>query len=423
MAQNVTQYPKHEHAFIGSILLSPNKSTELLNSCSHEMFVTRSHSSVIAAMKHLVDAGEPVDILLLTTRLVELGWSKDAVSNYLLNITNGDFVSANALWYLQKVKEAWALREIEKAQQEELPPLQKAQKLREIAETVESELVTHEVVDTTAEALKYAIDTINEPLDGLRTSLPFSDDIPLHKSFYTVIAALSGTGKTIMGTQMAYELLKQKKKVAYISTEMSGSALFKRMFAQSTKTTAGHVMTGSVSSAAKKALQEEFSEFDFILADKENATVEGIYRMCEKQRPDIVFVDYIQRTHTEKEFKDNEVARLTHITRTLKSITIDFEIPVVTFAQFNRIASSLKTPPSLEVALKGASSIFEDADLAMLLWRDTDNETKKKLDTGIIRVEKYRHGPQPDDYNIVLDKQHMLFKEKEKESVFNGTIT
>lgn len=199
---------------------------------------------------------------------------------------------------------------------------------------------------------------------------------------------------------------------------MSGSALFKRMFAQSKKTTAAHVLTGTVSSSAKESILKEFSKFNLIMAEKEKTTVESIYAMCKKDKPDVVFVDYIQRTHTEVDFKDNEVARLTHITRTLKSITIDFEIPVVVFAQFNRATANTKTVPSLETGLKGASAVFEDADLAMCLWREQDPQTQKKLETGLLRVEKYRHGPQPDDYKIELDTKYMLFQEQEEDKSF-----
>ena len=424
MAQETIQYPEHEAAFIASVFMSPETNTELLDRCEHAMFATPKYSSVVSAMKTLVAESKPIDFLMLRDQLVALGWPESRANTFLLDIDKAHFVSTNAEFYLQKVVEAWGNRQVLQVNYKNLSLDEKLEKMQEVKDSVKDAIKEKEIVDNTAHALKIAIDTINDPLDGLRTSLPFSRDIPLHKSFYTVIGALSGTGKTVAGTQMAYDLLKQGKRVAYISTEMSGAALFKRMFSQSQKTTAGHVLTGSVSNAAKEGIQEEFNKFDFILADKENSTVEGIYNMCKTKQPDIVFVDYIQRTHTEKDFKDSEVARLTHITRTLKSITIDFEIPVVTFAQFNREAAKAKTPPSLEAALKGAGSIFEDADLAMLLWRDTDPETKKKLNTGIMRVEKYRHGPQPDDYNIELDTRHMLFKEvqKKKEDVFSGTI-
>ncbi len=255
----------------------------------------------------------------------------------------------------------------------------KETKTDEVKTLKESMLETYNVLDK-----RYA----NKDDNSLYIGLTKLDSIlaGLHKEELTTIASRPGVGKSIIGMQMALNLARNKNKVLYVTMEMSTTQLCERIISANTQIDGNRLRLGQIESAEDWGkIQKVAGSFNYnnLLLDKTSRNIQHIKSKIIKYKPDAVIIDYLQLIHSvTKEFsREREVAI---ITRDLKMMTLDFEIPIVMLAQLNRNADGNR--PTL-ADLRESGAIEQDSDNVIFLHEPKDSEINDLINKGIYTKE------------------------------------
>lgn len=266
---------------------------------------------------------------------------------------------------------------------------------------------------------------------GLYTGLKKLDNLiaGLHKEELTTIAARPGVGKTILALQLALNISNNKKKVLFTSLEMSTTQLGERIIAGSSKIDSHKMRTGNISDADEwKQIQQAINKYQHenLLIDKTSSNVQHIRTKLRRYKPDLLIIDYLQLLHpTNKEYsREREVAV---ITRDLKRMTQEFNIPIIILAQLNRNAQGNR--PTM-ADLRESGAIEQDSDNVLFIHEPNNTEIHKLIEKNIypqsyfewlanegyaysnIIVEKQRNGP-IGTIPVIKKPKYMVFSEVE----------
>lgn len=269
----------------------------------------------------------------------------------------------------------------------------------------------------------------NKDDKGLYTGINKLDNLiaGLHQEELTTIAARPGVGKTILGLQLAITISGRGKKVLFTSLEMSTTQLGERYLASNTNVDSHKMRTGNIEDANEwKMIQNAINrvKHDHLLLDKTSLNVQHIRTKLRKYKPDLLIIDYLQLLHpTNREHsREREVAVMT---RDLKRMTQEFNIPIVMLAQLNRQAEGYR-PTKADLRESGA--IEQDSDNVLFIHEPNDSEVQKLIDDGVypitffewvksqgyaysnIIVEKQRNGP-IGTIPVIKKPRYMRFEE------------
>lgn len=248
----------------------------------------------------------------------------------------------------------------------------------------------------------------NKDDKGLYTGINKLDNLiaGLHQEELTTIAARPGVGKTILGLQLAINISNKGKKVLFTSLEMSTTQLGERFLASNTNVDSHKMRTGNIENANEwRMIQDAISrvKHDNLLLDKTSLNVQHIRTKLRKYKPELLIIDYLQLLHpaTREHSREREVAV---ITRDLKRMTQEFNIPIVMLAQLNRNAEGYR-PTKADLRESGA--IEQDSDNVLFIHEPNDSEVQKLIDDGVypitffewIKGEGYAYS------NIIVEKQ------------------
>jgi len=217
-----------------------------------------------------------------------------------------------------------------------------------------------------------------------------------------IVAGRPGMGKTAKLISSARRQLKQGKKVAIFSLEMAGRQVLGRLAVQESNISFSDLTKGKLSEEKKKLFFENISTFEhprLMIDDKARVTPMHIKSKLMEFKPDIVYIDYIQLMSGNKKKYGNREAEVADISRSLKEIAKELNIPVIAFAQLSRGVESRggnKIPKLSD--LRESGSIEQDADIVVLLYRPGYYNLKKdggqEYDKGesYFIIAKHRNG-------------------------------
>jgi replicative DNA helicase len=225
------------------------------------------------------------------------------------------------------------------------------------------------------------------------------------KSDLIILAARPSVGKTSLALDFVrHAAVSGKHGVAFFSLEMSKEQLVDRMVSAESKVNAWKLRTGAkLYDNEWQLLQESLNRLRSanIFIDDEPAITpikikSKLRKMNSKAKIDLVIVDYLQLMNTTKSY-DNMVNQVTEISRSLKAIAKEFNIPVIALSQLSRAVETRGGKPKLS-DLRDSGSIEQDADVVMFIHRDdyqksaSDRENTGMLEAEIL-IEKHRNGP------------------------------
>lgn len=245
----------------------------------------------------------------------------------------------------------------------------------------------------------------------------------LHNGEMTIVAGRPGTGKTALALDIVLNAAKRGKKTLFISREMSRIALGLRLFAASSGIDTGRLKAGKLKEEDFRALAKALGplgELDVIIDTKSKHVSE--IRVVAKEiqardRLDLIAIDYLQLLQAEKRYdtREQEVAA---ISRNLKELANDLDIPILVLAQLNRNAEG-KRPTNGDLRESGA--IEQDADNIWLLYAPDESDVKDEM-KHIYRklrgrgarfieliISKHRNGPVGSVYMGFLPSKMMFF--------------
>ena len=248
----------------------------------------------------------------------------------------------------------------------------------------------------------------NNKIDYLLTGFKKVDERlgGLQKSDLIVIAGRPSMGKTAFSMNIAQDIVfKQNKKVGFFSLEMSAQQIATRMLSTLSGVSQQKIRTGDYESSTSdtKAVTsaiEMMQECDFFVDETPSITPMDLRgkarRMKREHGVDMIIVDYLQLmgvTRT-RNFDQNRVNEISEITRSLKALAKELDIPVVALSQLNRRVEERNDKRPFLSDLRESGSIEQDADIVIFLYRDDQyNPSSENKNVAEVNISKHRNGP------------------------------
>lgn len=408
-----------ERALLGSIMLRSESLDDIMDIIRPDSFYSEKHRLIFKAIAELFSKREPIDLLTLSSRLKERELlDQTGGMSYLTELVNAVPSSANAEYYAQMIQKKHLMRKLIEAS-EHICTLgyDETSELDELLDNAEKKIyeVTHSVSNSNFIEIKDALGEAWERLDRLHKSKDEFRGVPtgfkeldnklagLQKSDLIILAARPSMGKTALALDIARQAAIQHNiPVAIFSLEMSAQQLVDRMLAAESRVDAWKLRTG------KLTLDSEFDKIRNSLEPLSKAPIfvddqpannilkmrSVVRRLKGEKKLGLVVVDYLQlMVPTNSRNSDNTVQQVTEISRSLKHLAREFDIPVLALSQLSRAVEQRGGRPRLS-DLRDSGSIEQDADVVMFIHReDKYKEESEKPNIAEILIEKHRNGP------------------------------
>ena len=408
-----------ERALLGALLLKPDAIHDVSDTIKHDSFYAEKHRLIFAAMRELADRGEPIDQLSLSERLKTQGLLERAGSrSYLAELAAAAPAPGNYAHYADLVARKAVLRAlIDAAYGITESAYDEARDTMEVLDTAEKSV--YAIGDASASHAFTAIgDKVHEAWDRIEALSKREDGIRgvptgfseldallsgFHPSDLVILAARPSVGKTSFALDIARNAaVRHNVPVGIFSLEMSSEQIIDRMLAAESFVNSWKLRTGQVHS------EEDFSRIRDALESLSRAPIfiddtpgnnilamRAVARRLKRERGiGLLIVDYLQlMSPTNTKTSDSMVQQVTEISRSLKGLARELEVPVVALSQLSRAVEQRGGKPRLS-DLRDSGSIEQDADVVMFIHRE-DKANRETERTGIaeILIEKHRNGP------------------------------
>ncbi len=407
-----------EKSLIGAILIDEDTLADVTEVVKARDFYDKRHATIFDAMVLLFEHHKPVDLLTLTDglnkkdQLEEIGGSA-----YLTELTNYVPTAAHAATYAEMVAQKAVRRRLIKASGDisELG-YDEDFNVQELLEKAEAQLFSvsdqslKQDLTSIESILLESFDRLEElhrnkgALRGVKTGYRDLDNMTagLQRSDLIILAARPAMGKTTLVTNLAYNIATlNKQSVLFFSLEMSKEQLIDRMLADVSGVDAWNIRTGNLSDEDFSKLSEasgEMAEAPIYIDDTPGLTVLEMRtkaRRAAHQAPlGLVVVDYLQLMSGSGRSDGNRVQEVSEISRGLKLLARELNVPVIALSQLSRSVES-RSPQIPQLAdLRESGSIEQDADIVMFIYREAyyNPDTDRENITDLI-IAKHRNGP------------------------------
>ena len=412
LVQRVPFSMEAEQSVLGAILINPRAVLDAVSVLHPSDFYLPQNAAIFEAVYELFSAGDVVDSVTISERLRQSGhYDPDTTPQYLLYLAEFTQSSANTQRYARIVYEKAMLRALisasEQIAQNCMAEAGEFSLLMDQAEQLIYDLSHGRRINEMrpiAEVVDEAYTRISELFNGNRElgGIPsgFSElDAKiggLSRSDLILIAARPGIGKTSLALNIASHVaLKEKKGVAIFSLEMSGEQLVSRMISSLALVDSSRLRTGDIRPDEWTRLAEAVSilgDSPMKIDDNAGVTVQEIKAKLRREKDiGLVIIDYLQLMRSGSR-SENRVQEVAEISRSLKIMARELDIPVVALSQLNRASESRKDKKPMLSDLRESGSIEQDADIVIFLYRDEDNPDLEARNIVNCSVAKNRHG-------------------------------
>ena len=408
-----------EKSLIGAVLIDEEVLADVSENVKAGDFYDKNHGIIFGAMMRLFEKHKPVDLLTLTDELKR----KDELdviggSTYLTELTNYVPTAAHAATYAEMVSQKAVRRRLirasgdiselgydESTSTQELLEKAEAELFSVSDQSIKQDLVSIENI------LMDSFDRIEElhknkgELRGIRTGYRDLDNMTagLQRSDLIILAARPAMGKTTLVTNLAYNVATiEKKPVLFFSLEMSKEQLVDRMLADAANVDSWNIRTGKLSDEDFLKLSEasgELAEAPIFIDDTPGLSVLEMRTKARRKNHEsqlgLIIVDYLQLMQASGNHAGNRVQEVSEISRGLKLIARELNVPLIALSQLSRSVET-RTPPIPQLSdLRESGSIEQDADIVSFIYRpsyyEPDNPEVQNI-TDLI-IAKHRNGP------------------------------
>lgn len=407
-----------EKSLLGAIMISDDVMPDILTILRPSDFYEKRHQIIFEAMSELYDHHKPIDLLTLTAGLKSKKLLKDVGgAEYLAELSEFVPAASHAKAYADIVEKASVRRRLIQAGTEIAnKAYEEGAEVGDLIGAAEKDLftVSDKIVksDYVAmdELLADAFDRLEElhknkgALRGLKTGFRDLDKktAGFQKGDLIIIGARPAMGKTTMAQNLAYNIASiNKKGVLFFSMEMAANEIVDRIISDVSGVDNWKMRTGNLSDEEFQKIGDALSEMDEIpiyIDDTSSMTIVELRNKARRAMHDhdigIVIVDYLQLITGTDRYKGNRVQEVTEISRGLKILARELDIPVVALAQLSRNVTGREDPRPVLSDLRESGSIEQDADLVMFLHRPDYYKKPEEEETNIteLLIRKHRHG-------------------------------
>ncbi len=440
-----------ESNVLGSLLIDSEAIGKIADVLVEEDFYKKSHQIIYRACIELYDKREPIDLLSVSNLLSEYGELENiGAKSYLASLANSVVTSSNVKYYAEIVQKKSTLRKLIKVSADITNiAFKETENIDDVLDSAEQKLFgisqkyLKENFSSISSVLNDTFERIDElhknkgKLRGLPTGYTDLDNLlaGVQKSNLIIIAARPSVGKTSFALDIARNIaIKGKECVGIFSLEMSKEELVDRILCAEAGVSLWKMRTGKLSD------REENDDFPRIghamgtLADSkifiDDSSSLNIMQIRTKARRlklehnlSCLVIDYLQlmESHADEESRVQEVAK---ITRGLKGIARELNIPVIALSQLSRAVEMTKPAIPRLAHLRESGTIEQDADVVMFIYRKSadrnyryEDLTPEEKSIAEIHIAKHRNGP-TGMVKLFFDENTVSFKNLERSKGF-----
>lgn len=408
-----------EQAVLGGMMLSPESINQLGDLLDPADFYLHSHRTIYRAIIELSEKNRPFDAITIGEWLSANNLSaKAGGTEYLIDLVSQTPSAANIRAYAEIVREKSVLRQLIEAGTEIVnkgfDP--EGRDIRELLSDAEQSVFRIAEQGARAkksfvaikDAAKDAYDQIIKRYDnqgslsGLPSGFAELDELTsgLQKQDLIILAARPAMGKTTLALNIAeYAAMKTKKAVAVYSMEMSSGQLAQRLLSSIGRINANNLRSGALEeedwsrlTMAIKMLTESKIFIDDTPALSPQELAFRARRLKREHDLGLIVVDYLQLMQVPGS-KENRATEISEISRSLKALAKELDIPIVALSQLNRGLESRTDKRPVMSDLRESGGIEQDADIILFIYRD-EYYNKDSQDKGLAEViiSKHRNG-------------------------------
>ncbi len=425
-----------EASLLGAILIDSDALVKIADTISANDFYDPRHQRIYEAVAQLYDLRSPIDVLTLADQMKNSS-TLDLVggASYLTELTNFVPTASHVEQYAEIVaQKALRRRLIHASQQIVALGYDESKVLKELVEEAETQLfkVSQANVKQSVVSIETILAESFDRLDslhkdkgkirGVPTGFRDMDNIlaGLQRSDLLVIAARPSMGKTALALNLAHNVATlSQQTVLLFSLEMSKEQLVDRMLSMESGVDAWALRTGNLTDTDFEKIGSAMgtlSEAPIYIDDTPGVTVSDLRTKARREAHlhplGLVIVDYLQLMSGGSRFgsSDNRVQEISEISRGLKGIARELDVPVIALSQLSRSVES-RNPQIPQLAdLRESGSIEQDADVVAFIYREDyyNPETDRKNITSIL-IKKHRNGP-TGSIELFFDKEKQRFR-------------
>jgi replicative DNA helicase len=440
----INQYLPHnflaEKMILSCLLISTEAIDITLRTISVEVFYFKNHQEIYKTIIFMHKNNKPIDILTLITFLQDNGLLQKigglkVLIELLSQIPNLIYLEE----YLRLVKDKYIRRSLIKLGYETINSSYITSiPLENILNDLENKLfnLTSEIkpqkIFSSAELLndiffELKSKSLNSKLPGIPSGFYDLDSLTqgFQKSDLIIIAGRPSMGKTALGLNIASNVIKNSKlPVLFFSLEMSKEQIMYRLLAMETNINQMKLKTGKLSQNDWLKLNKIIkilAKFPLFIDDTFDLSIQDIRSkiktvIFEQNKIGLIIIDYIQLMQNSKLKIENRVQELSQVTRSLKTIAREFNVPIIGLSQLSRnVENRIDKKPILS-DLRESGSIEQDADLVLMLYQNTQQTqfSENPQNTNIIEIiiAKQRNGP-TGSIKLKFDAQQTKFSNLE----------
>lgn len=423
-----------EKALLGSIMIAPESIYDIFDVISRDSFYAEKNKLIYEVMSELSARREPIDLVSVSNRLKEKKiYDSIGGGTYLSDLINSVPSSSNSTYYAEIIRKKFILRNLisaanhvgELGYNEHNPieeTLEEAEKkiynITNISSNSQKFTALKDTIDSAWSRLERLHDNKGE-LRGVPTGIkPLDEKLSgLQKTDLIILAARPSVGKTSFALEIARNAaFKNNVPIGIFSLEMGTEQLVDRMMAAEAKVDLWKLRTGRLSldedfERIRNSL-DSFNRAPILIDDQAANSITRMrsvvrrYNLENKDPIGLVIVDYLQLMSTNKNY-DSMVNQVTEISRSLKALAKEFNVPVLALSQLSRAVEARGGRPRLS-DLRDSGSIEQDADVVMFLHRENKEEdTFGSYDLEVL-IEKHRNGP-TGEIKLKFDAKKMSF--------------
>lgn len=429
-----------EMSLLGCLMLDKNAIVKVVDFLQQKDFYKGIHQEIYSVMQNLFERSEPVDLLSVSAGLKEKEKLKEiGGSAYLTELINTVPTATHVLNYAKIVQRKRILRDLIDASYDiGLMGYKEAEDVDELLDQAEKRIFSIAqkslsqrfvpVKDTLGEAFE-RIDRLSKyegTIRGLPTGFVDLDNklAGFQKSDLIILASRPSLGKSTLALDIAKSIaISQKIPVGIFSLEMSKDQIVDKLIATQSGVDLWRIRTGKLSSSGENndfaKIQQALgvlSEAPIYIDDAATSNILQMRAMARRLQAEkglgLIIIDYLQLMEP-RNANINEVQQVTEISRSLKSLARELDVPVLAISQLSR-AVETRIPPKPRLAdLRQSGSLEQDADVVLFIYREKERGETTPSNVAEIIIAKHRNGP-TGEIKLYFDSQRVTFKNLDK---------
>jgi replicative DNA helicase len=432
-----------EKSILGSIIIDKDSLNKVVDFLNPDDFYYPAHRIIYSNILDLFEKHEPIDLLSLSNRLGETGHLNEAGGvSYLTSLASSVPTSSHISTYGKIVQRKKMLRDLIGAahhisslghnEEDEIEHLldEAEQKIFAVAQRSLTHAFSH-IGSGLSDAMERITNQDTGVLRGMPTKHKYLDNLlgGFQRSDLVILAARPSVGKTSFAIDIALRMAEQGVATGLFSMEMSIDQVVDRFIANKAGVSMWKLRTGKLSHDDDDFLRittacDQLKDLPIFVDDSSSPNILQMKAMARRlqanQKLGLLIVDYLQLMSAKRSY-DSPVQQVTEISRGLKGLAKELNIPIIALSQLSRAVEQREGHKPKLSDLRDSGSIEQDADVVLFIHRDDKNNYERakeqnKLNQAQIVIAKHRNGPTGEvDFRIDPDSLRFLEIDKSRQ--------